>query len=108
MSPSPGNNLYGNLDLLVLQTLEVEGPAHGLGVMDGIQRRSSGEIQGEDGALYRSLHRLEGRGLLSAAWKLTEKNSGLMKGVASILTLIVMIRRILWKLPFMTGCGAIN
>ena len=74
MSPSPGNNLYGNLDLLVLQTLEVEGPAHGLGVMDGIQRRSSGEIQVEDGALYRSLHRLEGRGLLSAAWKLTEKN----------------------------------
>ena len=28
----------------------------------------------EDGALYRSLHRLEARGLLSSQWRISEKN----------------------------------
>ena len=74
MSPSSGNSLYGNLDLLVLRTLEVDGPIHGLGVMDAIQRSSAGGIEVEDGALYRSLHRLEARGLLSAKWRISEKN----------------------------------
>ena len=72
--PTAGNNLYGNLDLLVLRTLEVEGPIHGLGVMDAIERSSAGGIEVEDGALYRSLHRLEARGLLSGKWRTSEKN----------------------------------
>jgi transcriptional regulator len=70
----PASNLYGNLDLLVLRTLEVEGSTHGLGVMDAIERGSGGSIEVEDGALYRSLHRLEGRGLLKAQWRISEKN----------------------------------
>lgn len=74
MSSSSGSNLYGNLDLLVLRTLQVEGSVHGLGVLDAIQRHSAGGIEVEDGALYRSLHRLEGRGLLSAKWRTSEKN----------------------------------
>ncbi len=74
MSPSSGSNLYGNLDLLVLRTLQVEGSVHGLGVLYAIQRHSAGGIEVEDGALYRSLHRLEGRGLLSAKWRTSEKN----------------------------------
>jgi PadR family transcriptional regulator PadR len=72
--PTSGNNLYGNLDLLVLRTLDVDGPLHGLGVMDAIERRSAGGIEVEDGALYRSMHRLEARGLLSAKWRTSEKN----------------------------------
>lgn len=68
------SNLYGHLDLLLLQTVAAEGPIHGLGAMDAIQASSNGSIEVEDGALYRSLHRLEARGLLSAQWRTSEKN----------------------------------
>ena len=74
MSPKAASNLYGNLDLLILRTLEMEGPIHGLGAMDAIQASSAGSIEVEDGALYRSLHRLEARGLLSAEWRTSDKN----------------------------------
>ncbi len=78
MSPKPKPNaassLYGNLDLLVLRTIEVEGRVHGLGVMDAIEQSSEGSIEVEDGALYRSLHRLNERGLLSAEWRTSDKN----------------------------------
>ena len=74
MSPKTASNLYGNLDLLILQTVEAEGPIHGLGAMDAIQARSGGSVEVEDGALYRSLHRLEDRGFLSAEWRISEKN----------------------------------
>lgn len=74
MSPKAASNLYGNLDLLILRTLEMDGPIHGLGAMDAIQASSAGSIEVEDGALYRSLHRLEARGLLSAEWRISEKN----------------------------------
>lgn len=74
MSPTPSNNLYGNLDLLVLRTVEVQGPVHGLGAMDAILAKSDGGIEVEDGALYRSLHRLEARGFLTAEWRTSEKN----------------------------------
>lgn len=72
--PTSGHNLYGNLDLLVLRMLDVEGPMHGLGVMDAIDRHSGGSILVEDGALYRSMHRLEARGLLSSRWRTSDKN----------------------------------
>ena len=74
VSPKAASILYGNLDLLVLRTIEVKGPVHGLGVMDAIEESSVGSIEVEDGALYRSLHRLEERGLLSAEWRTSEKN----------------------------------
>jgi PadR family transcriptional regulator PadR len=74
VSPKTASNLYGNLDLLILRTLEVEGPIHGLGVMDAIQASSVGSIAVEAGALYRALHRLEARGLLSAQWRTSDKN----------------------------------
>jgi PadR family transcriptional regulator PadR len=74
MSPKAASSLYGNLDLLVLRAIEVEGPIHGLGVMDAIETTSQGSIDVEDGALYRCLHRLEHRGLLDAEWRMSEKN----------------------------------
>ena len=54
--------------------MEAEGPIHGLGAMDAIQASSRGQIEVEDGALYRSLHRLEAKGFLSAEWRISEKN----------------------------------
>jgi len=74
LSSKSASILYGNLDLLLLQTVEAEGPIHGLGAMDAIQARSQGSIEVEDGALYRSLHRLEARGLLSSEWRTSEKS----------------------------------
>jgi PadR family transcriptional regulator PadR len=74
MSPKAGGNLYGNLDLLVLRALEAEGPLHGLGVMDAIRVSSGGGIDIEGGALYRSLHRMEERGLLTAEWRTSDAN----------------------------------
>ena len=74
MTPKAASSLYGNLDLLVLRAIEVEGPIHGLGVMDSIESTSQGSIDVEDGALYRCLHRLERRGLLQAEWRMSEKN----------------------------------
>jgi transcriptional regulator len=74
MSPTNASNLYGNLDLLILQTVEAEGPIHGLGAMDAILARSGGTIDVEDGALYRSLHRLEAKGFLASQWRVSEKN----------------------------------
>ena len=74
MSPNPASNLYGNLDLLVLRTVEMEGPVHGLGVVYAIEVSSGGTIEVEDGALYRSLHRLEKRGLLTGEWRTSDKN----------------------------------
>jgi transcriptional regulator len=73
VSPKAASHLYGNLDLLILRTLEVEGTIHGLGVMDAIQASSVGGIEVEAGALYRALHRLEDRGLVSAEWRTSEK-----------------------------------
>jgi transcriptional regulator len=74
VSPKASSSLYGDLDLLILRTMAVEGSMHGLGVLEAIRAMSGGALEVEDGALYRSLHRLEGRGLLSAEWKTSEKN----------------------------------
>lgn len=52
----------------------MEDPLHGLGVMDVIRASSLGSIGVEAGALYRSLHRLEARGLLSAEWRTSDAN----------------------------------
>jgi transcriptional regulator len=74
MSPKKTSNLYGNLDLLVLRTVDTQGPLHGLGVVDALEMSSGGRIEVEDGALYRSLHRMEKRGLLKSEWRTSEKN----------------------------------
>jgi PadR family transcriptional regulator PadR len=74
VSPKASSNLYGNLDLLVLRTVELEGPLHGLAAMEAILERSGGRIEVEDGALYRSLHRLEARGFLATEWRTSSKN----------------------------------
>jgi transcriptional regulator len=74
MTRKTASTMYGDLDLLVLHTLRVAGPAHGLGIIDAIEASSDGSIQIEDGALYRSLHRLEEHGLLDSEWRISEKN----------------------------------
>jgi PadR family transcriptional regulator PadR len=65
--------LQGSLDLLVLSSLS-GGQSHGFAVANFIRTRSGGTLQVEDAALYQALHRLEGRGLVSAEWGVSENN----------------------------------
>ena len=63
----------GTLDLLVLKTLSW-GAMHGYGIATWLEARSDGALGVDDSALYQALHRLEGRGLLSAEWGVSENN----------------------------------
>ncbi len=65
--------LKGTLDLLVLKTL-TWGPMHGFGISSWLDEQSSGTVGVDDSALYQALHRLEGRGYISAQWGVTENN----------------------------------
>jgi transcriptional regulator len=66
--------LQGTLDLMVLQTLACLGPQHGYSIAARIEQVSHGSIQLNMGTLYPALLRLEQRGFVKAAWKLTENN----------------------------------
>ena len=64
--------LYGTLDLLILRTL-VYGPSHGHAIAKHIRSVSENVLQIETGSLYPALHRLEGRGWITAEWKKSDK-----------------------------------
>jgi transcriptional regulator len=65
--------LKGTLDLLILKALSVE-PTHGYGVATWLEARSGGSLGVDDSALYQSLRRLEGRGLVRGEWGVSENN----------------------------------
>ena len=66
--------LQGTLVLLVLKTIEAQGPLHGYAVTSTIQRVSADLLRVEEGSLYPALHRMEQDGWLRAEWGTTEKN----------------------------------
>ena len=57
--------MLGTLDVLVLRGLSW-GPKHGYAVARWIEETSKGTLTVLDGALYTSLHRMEGRGWIDA------------------------------------------
>lgn len=61
----------GTLELLILQTIELE-PQHGWGISERINQRSQGALQVQQGSLYPALHRMERRGLISPDWRVSE------------------------------------
>ena len=67
MTRSPQDHLSGSLDMLILQSLSLE-ERHGFDVAQWVHERTRGVLRTPDGALYKALHRLEERGLLSARW----------------------------------------
>ena len=73
MPSAPLDLLQGTVDILVLQAL-AWGPAHGYAVAGRIRDRTDGVLELEDGPLYKSLHRLERAGYVSAEWGLSENN----------------------------------
>ena len=65
--------LKGTVDMLVLKSL-TWGPMHGFGIAIWLEQQSHGALGLDDSMTYQVLHRLEGRGLIDAQWKVTENN----------------------------------
>jgi PadR family transcriptional regulator PadR len=72
--PEKRDVLQGTLDLMVLQTVATLGPLHGYAIAARLEEVSRGSIQLNMGTLYPGLMRLEQRGLLRAAWGMTDTN----------------------------------
>ena len=62
-----GQMLKGNLDLLLLATLQ-GGPLHGYAISERLHLLSHGAFDVAEGTLYPALHRLEQTGLLTSQW----------------------------------------
>ena len=73
MPTPPSDVLRGTLDLLILKTLTLE-PMHGWGISQRIQQFSRGLLDVNQGSLYPALQRLELKGWIDAAWRVTENN----------------------------------
>jgi transcriptional regulator len=73
MATEPLAVIKGTLDILVLKALTWQ-PMHGFEITAWLEERSRRRLALEDAALYQALYRLEKRGLVRAAWGVTEGN----------------------------------
>lgn len=73
-APAKADVLQGTLDLMVLQTLATLGPLHGYALAARLEQVSGGALRLNMGTLYPGLMRLEQRGLIRAAWGVTDHN----------------------------------
>lgn len=73
MSRQASDLLYGTLDVLILKTLSW-GPMHGYAIAKWIEKRTEGELDIVDAALYKALHRLEQGGAVRSEWGLSDNN----------------------------------
>jgi PadR family transcriptional regulator PadR len=71
--PPSTDLLQGTLDVLILNTLELQ-PMHGWGIANRIQQVSNNVLQIGQGSLYPALHRLEYKGWIRSEWGLSENN----------------------------------
>src|SRR4051812_50053904 len=67
------NLLRGTLDLLILKALSW-GPRHGYAVVEWIEQATGTAFLIGEGTLYPALHRLEGRGGITAEWGVSDNN----------------------------------
>lgn len=68
---SPKTELVpGTLEMLVLKTLSL-GTLHGYAIAQHIQRLSGDVLHVEEGSLYPALQRMQARGWVASAWKMT-------------------------------------
>lgn len=70
---SKSDLLQGSLDMLVMRVLS-RGELHGWGITLKLEQLSKSALQVDEGSLYPALYRMEGKGWLTAEWKMTEKN----------------------------------
>jgi transcriptional regulator len=65
--------LQGTLDMLILKAL-AWGPRHGYGIARWLQQTTDDALSVEEGSLYPALHRMVGRGWVTAEWGLSKNN----------------------------------
>jgi len=73
MSGGRGDLLRGTLEMLILRCLE-EGPMHGWGITERLQRVSEEVLTVDEGSLYPALYRMQRRGWLTSAWGRSSNN----------------------------------
>ena len=60
--------LDGNMETLLLAVLH-DGPSYGYQIVRDLNDQAQGLLELGEGTVYPVLHRLEGRGLIAAAWR---------------------------------------
>ena len=66
--------MQGNLDLMVLRTLDTMGPQHGWGIAQRLEQVSEDVLKINQGSLYPALLRLEQRRLVKSKLGVSENN----------------------------------
>ena len=64
----------GTLALMVLRTLDTQGPLHGYGIARRIEQTSGDALAVNYGTLYPALLKLEQEGAIEAEWGVSENN----------------------------------
>jgi len=65
--------LQGTLDMLVLRVLS-HSELHGWGITQRLEQISTSALRVDEGSLYPSLYRMEGKGWILGEWRISEKN----------------------------------
>ena len=73
MTTNRGDLLRGTLEMLILRSLE-DGPMHGYGITDRLQRVSDDVLSVDEGSLYPALYRLQKKGWVTSKWGRSENN----------------------------------
>jgi PadR family transcriptional regulator PadR len=73
MTTDRGDLLRGTLEMLILRSLE-DGPMHGYGITERLQRVSEDVLTVDEGSLYPALYRMQKRGWLKSEWGRSENN----------------------------------
>jgi len=64
--------MQGTLDMLILKAL-TWGARHGYGIARWLEQTTDSALRVEEGSLYPALHRMAGRGWVTAEWGISEK-----------------------------------
>ena len=73
MAQERGDLLRGALEMLILRSLE-EGPMHGYGITERLQKVSADVLSVDEGSLYPALYRMQKRGWVTSKWGRSENN----------------------------------
>jgi PadR family transcriptional regulator, regulatory protein PadR len=68
MEAIQGDKLRGHLEAMILSTLE-RGEAHGLEILQRLEKAGCGLLRLKEGSLYPALYRLEAAGAVKAVWE---------------------------------------
>jgi transcriptional regulator len=74
MSPRDTEVPHGTLDLMVLRTLESQGPLHGYGIARRIEQAAHGALALNQGTIYPALLRLQQKGWIRSSWGASDNN----------------------------------